>query len=474
MARMQMLPEQKVLRFINEHHLVPTGQKLVVAVSGGPDSVCLLHVLCGLRRELKIELYAAHLDHRLRGKASAADAAYVAGLARKLGLPATIEARDVKAYRKESGLSLEEAAREVRYAFLAEVAAREGAARVAVGHTATDHVETILMHLVRGSGVRGLRGMLPSSTLPVNGKNLIVIRPLLELTREETAAYCCRHRLYPRHDASNDSPELFRNRIRRELLPLLRDYNPRVDEALQRTARIAADDLSFIDNEVAVRYEKIARLENEAVILDKTYFMALPVALQRYILRRALESLLGNLKDIEAGHIEEVLAALAGPSGKAIGLPGGLSCTIEPARYLLARDAAAACPFPALAKEYPLQVPGRTRLPGGEMMASIIRRDEAGLPADDFTAFFDFDKTGADLVVRRRRAGDRFQPLGLPGLKKLGVFLIDARVPRSWRGRIPIVTAPGQIIWVTGWRIDERAKVTAGTEKVLRLEFRRS
>jgi tRNA(Ile)-lysidine synthase len=474
MARVRIPPEQRVLRFIKEHRLVLPGQKLVVAVSGGPDSVCLLHILSALRRELEIELHAAHLDHRLRGKDSAADAAYVAGLVRRLGVPATIEARDVKAYRKERRLSLEEAAREVRYTFLAEVTAKEGAALVAVGHTAADHVETILMHLIRGSGTRGLRGLLPSSTLPAGGQRLNVIRPLLELTREETATYCRRHHLRPRHDASNESPEPLRNRIRRELLPLLRDYNPKVDEALQRTARIAAEDLSFIDIEAALRFDRLARREKEAIILDKKYFAALPPALQRCILRGALESLLGDLKDIEAGHIEEMLAALAKPSGKAIGLPGGLTYTIEPDRYVLARDAAAACPFPALENEFPLRVPGRTRLPGGEMLAFITDPDKAGLQADDFTAFFDFDKTGDDLKVRRRRAGDRFQPLGLPGPKKLSVFFIDARIPRAWRGRIPIVTAPGRIIWVTGWRIDERVKITAGTKRVLRLEFRRS
>jgi tRNA(Ile)-lysidine synthase len=468
--------EQKVLRYINEHDLVAPGQKLLVAVSGGPDSVCLLHILWKLRNELNVELRIAHLDHRLRGKESEADAAYVAGLARKLNIPATIESHNVKAYRKEHRISLEEAAREVRYAFLARVAAKEGAERVAVGHTATDHVETILMHLIRGSGSRGLKGLTPVNTWRSGDTSLTIIRPLLELTREETQAYCRRRRLHPCADSSNLSPELFRNRIRHELLPLLRKYNPQVAEALQRTARIAADDLDFIDKEVARQQNAVTRREEDAVVLDRQKFLGLSPSLQRYLLRSAIESILGTLKDIEAKHIEELLTALEKPSGRVIGLPEGLSFTIEHDRYILARDTASTCPFPPLEKEYALLIPGRTAIPGGDMLATVIPltefRDDY-LKADDFTAFFDFAKTGSALKVRRRCQGDRFQPLGISSPKKLNTFMMDARIPRAWRERIPIVAAPRQIIWVAGWRIDEGMKITEKTGKVLRLEFRR-
>jgi tRNA(Ile)-lysidine synthase len=475
-ARTQLTPEQKVLRFIKQHRLVADGEKLLVAVSGGPDSVCLLYILSTLKKELDIGLHVAHLDHQLRGTASATDAAYVEKLAQRLGIPATIASRDVKAYRAEHRLSLEEAAREVRYSFLAGVAASAGAVKVAVGHTTDDQVETVLMHLLRGSGTRGLRGLLPASRRQAAGQSLVIIRPLLELTREETKAFCRRHRLAPRKDASNLSTEPSRNKVRHQLLPELRKYNPRVAEALLRTARIAADDLAFIDGEVARLWKKVARLEKDGVAIKKKEFSVLPPALQRHLLRAAVEAVLGNLKDIEAGHIEDMMATLDKPAGKAVDLPGGLSFAVEYDRYVLSPDSSSLCPFPLLEGEIRLKIPGSTAIPGWDVEAALLpssRTGEAGANEADFTAWFDFAATGDKLTVRCRRPGDRFQPLGMGQTKKLNEFMIDARIPRAWRRCVPIVCSPGQIIWVVGWRIDERVRVADNTEKVLRLEFKR-
>jgi tRNA(Ile)-lysidine synthase len=474
-SRAQITPKQQVLHFIREQQLVASREKLLVAVSGGPDSVCLLHILSELRQELDIELHVAHLNHQLRGAASDADADYVAKLAKRLNIPATVESRNVSAYQKRHRLSPEEAAREVRYAFLAEVATKVGAARVAVGHTADDHVETIIMHLLRGSGTRGLRGLLPVSRWPSSDTGLTIVRPLLEMTRTETAAYCRQHHLHPRADASNLSIEPLRNRVRHRLLPELRKYNPQVMAALQRTARLAADDLDFIDSEVSRRWEEVMHRDGDAIIIDRSAFLALPSALKRHLLRNSIDTLLGNLKDIEAGHIEDIMAALDKPSGRNIILPGGLSFTIEYDRYVLAPDSASLCPFPMFESESVLKIPGLTRLPGWDIEAALLMPSEAGKPgekADDFTAFFDCAATGENLAVRHRRPGDRFQPLGMSQPKKLNQFMIDARIPRGWRQRIPVVSAPGQIVWVVGWRIDERVKVRPDTKMVLRLEFK--
>jgi tRNA(Ile)-lysidine synthase len=476
LTRVQDSAEQKVLAFIRAKNLIARGEKVLVAVSGGPDSVCLLYILDTLRKELGIKLHIAHLDHQLRGAASAADARYVAGLARRLKIPATIDSKDVPAYRAQHRLTLEEAAREVRYGFLAEVAAQTGADKVAVGHTADDHAETVLMHILRGSGTKGLRGLLPVSERQFSGKSVTIIRPLLEISREDTVAYCRRHRLQPRTDASNLSLEPRRNRVRRKLLPELQKYNPKIKEALARLARTSADDMDFIETEASRIQDKVTKSGPNHVILDKKSFLALHPALQRQLLRSSIESLLGSLKDIEADHIENIVAALDKPAGRVIGLPFGLSFTIEYDRYVLASGAAALCPLPPLENEVTLKVPGETVFSGWRVTATITSANEAGDINEDnggFSAWFDFAHVGKQLTVRRRLPGDRFQPLGLARPKKLNVFMIDARIPRAWRRFVPIVCSDGDIFWVVGYRISELARVRPATAKVLRLEFQR-
>jgi tRNA(Ile)-lysidine synthase len=459
---------ERVLGFIQKHRLVSEGEKLVVAVSGGADSVCLLHILANL--QLKIKLHIAHLNHQLRGADSDADAEYVADLARKLGIPCTIEKRGVKGYQKEQRLSLEEAAREVRYRFLAEVAKSVGAERVAAGHTKDDHIETILMHLIRGSGTRGLRGLQPSTLWQSGAESLIIVRPLLEISHQQTEEYCRQHNLAPRLDASNLSLSPLRNRVRQQLMPLLESYNPAVAEALLRTGRIADDDISFLDKEVSRLWKKVIRQEGKSLVLDKAEFEPLAPALKRYLLRASVERLLGSAKDVEMRHIEEMMSLTTKPAGKRLNLPGGLNFSVEYDRYLLTPDLSALSPLPPLEGEFPLNIPGETKLPGWRVEAAVVERREMG-EKDDFTAYFDLAKSGDRLTVRTRKRGDRFQPLGLAQPKKLGEFMIDAKIPQAWRGRVPLVCSGEQILWVVGWRLGERAKVSAETKRVLRLRF---
>ena len=493
--------EQTVLDFIREHHLLSSQHLLLVAVSGGPDSVCLLCLLVQLREKLDLRLHVAHLDHQLRGTESEADAQYVSHLARQLGVPATIGKRDVKAYRARQRISLEEAAREVRYSFLTEVAESVGTDRVAVGHTTDDHIETILMHLIRGTGTRGLRGLRVNSRWQSSGSSLTIIRPLLQINRQETADYCRKHQLSPRMDVSNLSLSPLRNRIRRQLLPLLQSYNPRVAEALRRTAFIAGDDLAFLDKESSRLWGRVAQRQGDSVILDKERFLKLPSALQRNLLRAAIEKLLSTLKDIETRHIEEITAVLTKPPGRRLSLPGGLVFTVEYNQYLLGLDPAALSPFPVLGEKFALKIPGETSFPGWRVAASITdplvakgKSEGTSAPSDtttplplikrkgikgiglisDSTACLDFDKVDGELVVRCRQPGDRFQPLGMSQSKKLGEFMIDAKIPRAWRQRVPIVCSPQHILWVVGWRIDDRVQVTENTKQILCLEFKRA
>jgi len=505
--------ESKVIDFIQRYSLISPEEIVVVGVSGGADSVCLLHVLAKWPKRPGIKLHVGHLNHQLRGVESEADAEYVSALAGSLGIPSTIDRQDVAAYRIEKNFSLEEAARELRYAFLARVAREVGANRIAIGHTRDDQVETILMHILRGTGITGLCGLapcspiahdsqgmsLPASPMPLRDSplslrakrsNLLVIRPLLDVTREETTSYCQEHQLDPRIDSSNRSLSFFRNRLRLQLLPLLRQYNPSVDQALLRLADIAKEDSALIEQQASGLWDEVARQENNAIYLDRKQIASLPIALQRQLLRAAVTRLAGDTRDIEASHIEAARSLLNKPVGKRISLPHGFICQGGYDELVVASTAKQSqllpCPFPLLPGEFSLKVPGRTIFPGWKVMASIVseRVDALSLRGvlstseetrqSNLVADFDLHKTGTELFVRQRRPGDRFQPLGMSMPKKLYEFMVDAKIPRSWRGRIPIVCSPQQIIWIVGWRIDDRVKTTEASKEILRLEFSKS
>jgi tRNA(Ile)-lysidine synthase len=421
----------------------------------------------------------------------------------------------VAAYRTERNCSIEEAARELRYAFLARVAREVGANRIAIGHTRADQIETILMHILRGTGITGLCGLAPCSPLvydrqemswptsplslrvPTCRGNLLIIRPLLDITREETTSYCQEHQLDPRIDSSNLSLSLFRNRLRLQLLPLLRQYNPSIDQALLRLADIAKEDNAFIEQQASELWNEVARQENNAIYLDRKHITSLSIALQRQLLRAAVTKLAGDTRDIEAGHIEAARNLLNKPVGKRISLPHGFICQGGYDELVIARlpsviaskawqSQLPPCPFLPLPSEFSLKVPGKTVCPGWKVLASIIRErvDALSLPGalstseetyqSNLIADFDLHKTGTELLVRKRQPGDRFQPLGMNMPKRLREFMVDAKIPRSWRGHIPIVCSPQQIIWIVGWRIDDRVKVTKASKEILHLEFIKS
>lgn len=465
--------EQRVVRFIQEHHLALAGETMVVGVSGGADSVCLVHVLWQCQRELGVKLHVAHLNHQLRGAESDADARHVSELASCLNIPSIIECCDVAAYRDQKHCSLEEAAREMRYKFMAKVAGVAGASRIVVGHTRDDQVETILMHLLRGTGVAGLRGLQPQSSIRCSedGDKVTIVRPMLEITREDVLSYCQQHKLSPRSDSSNLSLSFFRNRLRLELLPRLKDYNPGINEALLRLAKIASDDVSFIEEQAARLWAEVVR-EEGVIYLNRSKVASMPPALQRQIFRLVIARQLGDLRDFGADHIETMLSFLSKPTGKRLSLPRGLTLLTEYDQLVfLPPTQASSCPLPFFESEVSLNIPGKTALPGWLVKADVVK--EMADSRGSFSANLDLDSTGNKLTVRRRRAGDRFQPLGMRYAKKLQDFMVDARVPQTWRDRVPLVCSPEQIVWVAGWRIDDRFKVTETTKKVLFLEFER-
>jgi tRNA(Ile)-lysidine synthase len=445
---------------------------VLVGISGGPDSACLLLTLAALRPSLVFRLDAAYFDHRLRGpRAAAREERFVRSLTEALAVPLHCGAGDVRAHARAHRRSLEEAARELRYRFLAEAAGQAGCHAVAVGHTRDDQAETLLLHLLRGSGLRGLAAMAPSTSWPLAGddESPRLVRPLLTLSRQDTEGCCREAGLLPLRDPSNRSRSYLRNRIRRELLPLLRRYNPRIDDALVRLAGAAAADIDLLEGLAA---EALAGEPSETgvVRLARRSLAALPPALQHHAVRLAVARLLGDARGLADRHLRSLLRASEGPTGARLDLARGLRVEVE--REAIVLSTAPPRQVEALPEgEVTLPTPGSARFGPWRFQAALLRRPPPDLSSsgDPCLALLDADACGRRLWLRRRRRGDRFHPLGLPEPKKLQDFFVDAHVPRALRDSVPLVCGDRGIAWVVGQRPAEWAKVTAATRRVLRL-----
>ncbi|MDE2715495.1 MAG: tRNA lysidine(34) synthetase TilS, partial [Chloroflexota bacterium] len=306
-----------------------TGKRFAVAVSGGPDSLAMLYALHRLQDELGLALHVAHLDHGLRGQHSAADAEFVANTCAKLGVNCTVEAADVPAFQREHRMSLEEAAREARYGFLARVAEKVGAAAVVTGHTSDDQIETVLMNFIRGSGLRGLRGMMPTSRRDIGGNDTTLFRPLLNLSKQDTIAYCEALNLVPRIDESNRSKQMTRNRVRLELLPLLREMNPAFGDAALRLSKNAGNLLTIVDISVDAAWSDAVAEEGKIIRIDREKFRALDGPVRAHLIIRALSQVKGDAQGIERVHIEDATRAVLDSPDTQLHLPDGLRLSVE-------------------------------------------------------------------------------------------------------------------------------------------------
>lgn len=459
---------------------VAPGARLVVAVSGGPDSLALLYSLHNLASEFGYELHGAHLNHSLRGADSDADASFVEQTFRSLDIPCTVEKADVSAFRQAQKISLEDAARRLRYDFFARVADEQSADCVALGHTSDDQAETVLLHLIRGSGLAGLRGMDYQSDVEFSGVKMKLLRPLLGISRQETTRFCRALKLQPRLDVSNLSTEFSRNRVRLEILPQMEVINPAVKNSLVRLSRSVARDFSYLQSEVDSVLDSVITVQDGVVHVDRTTFADLASSIKHHMIRRAVLLAKSDLIDLTQYHVEEMIRLMSGQPGKFLNLPGGLQFLVSYDRGFISLIDRTPCPLPALTGKTMLLVPGETSVGHWLVRISIIecqghayqfgpdiQTSESHLKfTEQFAALDD------ELLVRTRQAGDRFQPLGMSGTKKLQDFMVDAKIPRHWRDRVPLVVTPKGIAWVTGWRIAAWARVRDDSKQALQIEFR--
>lgn len=445
-------------------------ETVVVAVSGGPDSVALLHILIKLRDALSLRLHVAHLNHMLRGDAGDNDAEFVCALAQGLGIPCTCESRDTRAHQAgRHNSSVEGAARDVRHAFLAEVADAAGATRIALGHTVDDQAETVLLQLVRGTGLSGLRGMLP-----VRGR---LIRPLLGVRRDGILAFLKTKGIEYCIDETNLRVEFARNRMRSVILPILqREFNPRAAENIARTAALVRMAEEWAEAELDRSFDELitSRRENQ-ITLAVPALLELPALLRQLAIRHAIRVFDPETPELSLAHIQSVDGLVT--SGLAEGrvfLPGGNQARRSGDELSFGKIVAKNLES---AWELPVEVPGVVQIPAADLSFScevMPRKPESSqAPAtESHEAFMDWGRVKGRLVIRNRRPGDRFHPLGAPGSRKLKDFFIDIKLPQPERDRIPLLVDEDGIICVLGFVIADRVRVQPETETLLHVVLR--
>jgi tRNA(Ile)-lysidine synthase len=448
--------------------MLERGDRVLVAVSGGPDSVALLDLLVLLQPRYGIELHVAHLNHMLRPEA-VEEADFVRALAADRGLPITVGSADVRAIAACDKLSIEHAARNARRQFLLRTADAVDATRIALGHHADDRVETVLLRLLRGTGLNGLGGIRPVS--------IPFMRPLFDATRAQIMAYVEGRRLPYREDPSNRDPAFLRNRVRCELVPLLEDLRPGCKQAILRLSELAWEDRSYLFMQSAMLLARKVLAEQSAgrVSLRLAALSRIQPSTMRWrVIREAAQFFPAQATDIEHTHIKAVMRLVTeGKTGDRVHLPHGLIA--ERGYGVLVLRLGETAPGEPVG-EFALNVPGETDVLSLDMtiIAELLPRAAALPPSDEprNVAQLDYAAAGQPLSLRTWRRGDRFQPLGMAGTMKVHDFFVNQKVPRAERARVPIIIAGGEIVWIVGMRLDERFKVTAATETVLRLEAR--
>jgi len=455
-------------------HLDPK-RPIVVAVSGGPDSLCLMDLL----RQAGYPIIVAHFNHKLREN-SDLEANAVEQISARHGIPSIIESADVRAFATEKKLSVEDAARTLRYRFLFTLARERGAQAVAVGHTADDQVETVLMHFLRGAGLNGLRGMAYRTVLSVFDVEIPLVRPLLDVWREETIIYCAGQGLRPHYDPSNDSLNFLRNRIRHLLIPNLETYNPKFREAVWRTAQSLNADREIIIHSVDAAWTRAVVSESDGlVIFDSAALTGLSLGLTRYLFRRAIERI-HPAADITYALLDRVTSFLQnGKAGGSLPLSGNLRILREGRQVFVAGENTVlpfeAWPqFPTDADSIPISVPSRVDLPGGWRLTSeswnipALAREQMQENEDPYQVWLDADALNGDLSLRVRREGDRFEPLGLDGhSQKLSDFFTNEKLPQRARERWPLLCAGGRIAWIPGYQPAHPFRLTKSSRQIL-------
>ncbi|MCK5534943.1 tRNA lysidine(34) synthetase TilS [bacterium] len=464
---------EKLKKTIMKYKMIEKKDKIIVGLSGGPDSVCLAHVLSEWKEKLHLKLYFAHFNHCLRGEESEKEVLWVKKFAQKLKIPLIIKKKNVFAFSKKNKLGKEEAARILRYNFFEELSKKKKANKIALGHNADDQAETILMWLIRGAGKAGFSGIPPKRLLSLNEKKPMIIRPLIEIKRKEIEAYLRKKSLYYCIDSSNLKPVYLRNKIRLELLPYLGKYNPRIREHLIHWAEIFREEELYLQGVTdKLIKEAVIKKKKGEILLDLKKILGYNTSLQRRIFLKVLK------KKVNFENIELILDLIRKPvREKQIFLAEDLWIKKEKKTLIIGESKGF-----IRNKEFccKLKVPGETKITSAR--CSLIVRIYPlknnipifiGRKEKDF-CLFDWDiLRKKELWVRNRKEGDRFRPFGMQGTKKIKDFFIDEKIFSGEKDLIPLLVAEKEIIWVGGLRRADKAKITKKTKNIMEVKIKR-
>lgn len=455
-----------VVQTITENSMIEENDKIIVAVSGGPDSMCLLHILYTLKDSLKVSLAAAHVNHCLRGKDADDDENFVKKFCETLNIEFYSTKVDVKSLSVEKNISSEMAGRTARYEFFESLKRKTGADKIALAHNANDQAETLLMRIMRGTGSEGLIGIKPV-------RDKIYIRPLINSTRIEIENYCKQYGINARIDKTNLENIYSRNKVRLELIPYIKkNFNEDIISVLNRLSSTMRTDNEYLDNISKKKCEQYCEKNGEKVIIKKEAFSEHEAILTR-VIRKAIIELLGSTYNFERKHVIDIIEIQKHKSGVAINLPNNINVYNNYGDIIIyfkneeqSKDNG----------EYELFIGKQNVISNKNIIITMNLLDQnskINLKRNDFIRYFDYDKINGKIILRYRRDGDRFTNIGMSGSKKLKDIFIDMKIEKAKRDFIPLICFEDEISWIVGYKVSDKFKVNKNTKKILQIEFER-
>lgn len=453
---------------IEREKLLEQNDKVLVAFSGGPDSLCLLDILLRLAPSYNLTIYAAHLNHMIRGYDAQMDAMFCYDFCEKNGVKFFLKVIDVPKLAKQTGMSMENCARQQRYSLFYDIKNELGINKIAVAHNLDDQAETVLLKLFRGSGLQGLSGMDYI-------RDGVIIRPLLDVYKQEIVDYCKKNFLTPRLDYTNKQAEYTRNKVRLNLIPEIeKNFTSNIKQILSRTANNIRQDYEFIDEQAQKKYEDIrTQKKQDLVSLNINLLSNENPAIRNRVIRCAINDVLGNLTDISSVHISDISDLIEKKSGKMLNLPQNLKVYTFSERLIFTTRE---INNEQITYRYKIEPEGYTfidEIKMGVRTSIMDKKDSLNLPTSQFAKVFDYDKIKGDIILRNREAGDKYKPIGLKGTKKVKDILIEKKVLPQDKYKYPVLCDENGIMWLYDYRIDENYKIDENTKKVIRIQFKK-